>query len=76
LKTTNNAKKSIGMPQTSPIQIHVHRKLNFKFKRSSHIANNMPDAFADYKGVTKSYNPVRNVPEKNRGTKQNYSTPK
>ena len=29
-----------------------------------HIANNMPDAFTDYKGVTKSYNPARNVPER------------
>jgi hypothetical protein len=29
-----------------------------------HIANNTPDAFTDYKGVTKSYNPARNVPER------------
>jgi hypothetical protein len=27
-----------------------------------HIANNTPDAFTDYKGVTKSYNPTRNAP--------------
>jgi hypothetical protein len=27
-----------------------------------HIANNTPDAFADYKDVTKSYNLARNVP--------------
>jgi hypothetical protein len=26
-----------------------------------HIANNTPDAFTDYKGVTKSYNPARNA---------------
>jgi hypothetical protein len=28
------------------------------------IANNLPDAFNDYKGVTKSYHPARNVPER------------
>ena len=28
------------------------------------IANNLPDAFADYKGVTKSIYPARNVPER------------
>jgi hypothetical protein len=28
------------------------------------IANNLPDAFSDYKGVTKSLHPVRNVPER------------
>ena len=28
------------------------------------IANNLPDAFSDYKGVTKSLYPARNVPER------------
>jgi hypothetical protein len=28
------------------------------------IANNLPDAFTDCKGVTKSYHPARNVPER------------
>jgi len=28
------------------------------------IANNLPDAFADYKDVTKSIHPARNVPER------------
>jgi hypothetical protein len=28
------------------------------------IANNLPDAFTNYKGVTKSYHPARNVPER------------
>jgi hypothetical protein len=28
------------------------------------IANNLPDAFTDYKGVTKSHNPAANVPER------------
>ena len=29
-----------------------------------HIANNLPEAFTDYKGVTKSSYPARNAPEK------------
>jgi hypothetical protein len=28
------------------------------------LANNLPDAFSDYKGVTKSLHPARNVPER------------
>jgi hypothetical protein len=28
------------------------------------IVNNLPDAFTGYKGVTKSYHPARNVPER------------
>ena len=28
------------------------------------IANNLPDAFSDYKGVTKSLHPARNVPKR------------
>ena len=28
------------------------------------IANNLPDTFSDYKGVTKSLHPARNVPER------------
>ena len=28
------------------------------------IANNLPDAFSNYKGVTKSLHPARNVPER------------
>jgi len=27
-------------------------------------ANNLPDSFTDLKGVTKSFNPVRNAPER------------
>jgi hypothetical protein len=33
--TTKNARKSIGMPQTSPTLIHVLHRLNSKFKKSS-----------------------------------------
>jgi hypothetical protein len=29
-----------------------------------HIANNLPDAFTDYKGVTRSHIPVVNVPKR------------
>ena len=29
-----------------------------------HIANNLPEAFTDYKGVTKSSYPARNAPER------------
>jgi hypothetical protein len=28
------------------------------------IANNLPEAFTDYKGVIKSHNPAINVPER------------
>jgi hypothetical protein len=28
------------------------------------LANNLPDAFSDYKGVTKSLHPARNVSER------------
>jgi hypothetical protein len=28
------------------------------------IANNLPDAFTDYQGVTKFYHPARNMPER------------
>ena len=46
-------------PRTSKSELQVQKIINLQ-----HIANNMPDAFADYKGVTKSYNPARNVPQR------------
>ena len=49
---------STSDPRTSETKLQVQKIINLQ-----HIANNMPDAFADYKGVTKSYNPMRNVPE-------------
>jgi hypothetical protein len=29
-----------------------------------HITNNLPDSFTDIKGVTKSFSPAKNVPER------------
>jgi len=46
-------------PRTLESELQVQKIIN-----SQHIVNNMPDAFTDYKGVTKSYNLVRNVPER------------
>jgi peptide/histidine transporter 3/4 len=46
-------------PRTSESELQVQKIINLQ-----HIANNVPDAFTDYKGVTKSYNPARNVPER------------
>ena len=46
-------------PRTSKTKLQVQKIINLQ-----HIANNMSDAFADYKGVTESYNPARNVPER------------
>jgi hypothetical protein len=34
-----------------------------KITNLQNIANNLPEAFSDYKGVTESYNHVVNVPE-------------
>jgi hypothetical protein len=36
-----------------------------------HIANNLPEAFTDYKGVTKSSYPTRNAPERVEGPNKN-----
>jgi hypothetical protein len=46
-------------PRTSQTELQVQKIINLQ-----HIANNTLDAFTDYKGVTKSYNPTRNVPER------------
>jgi hypothetical protein len=44
-------------PCTLESELQVQKIINLQ-----HIANNTPDAFTDYKDVTKSYNPARNVP--------------
>jgi hypothetical protein len=44
-------------PRTSESELQVQKIINLQ-----HIANNTPDAFIDYKDVTKSYNPTRNMP--------------
>ena len=38
-------------------------------------ANNLPDSFSDYKGVTQSYNPAK-YDRKSEGTNKNHSTPR
>jgi hypothetical protein len=44
-------------PRTSKSELQVQKIINLQ-----HIANNTPDVFTDYKDVTKSYNPIRNMP--------------
>jgi hypothetical protein len=46
-------------PRTSETELQVQKIINLQ-----HIANNTPDAFTNYKAVTKSYNPARNVLER------------
>jgi hypothetical protein len=46
-------------PRTIETELQVQRIIDLQ-----NIANNLPDAFSDYKGVTKSLHPVRNVPER------------
>jgi hypothetical protein len=58
---TNNVIKLIRIPYPSPTIIHILHNLNFKFRKIinfQHIANNTPDTFPNYKGITKSYNPA------------------
>jgi hypothetical protein len=46
--------------------IHVQKKLNCMLRliNLQNIVNNLPDAFTDYKSVTKSWNPMVNAPER------------
>jgi len=46
-------------PRTIEIELQVQRIIDLQ-----NITNNLPDAFSDYKGVTKSLHPARNVPER------------
>ena len=46
-------------PRTQETELQVQKIIDLQ-----HIANNLPDAFTDYKGVTKSYIPACNVPER------------
>jgi len=43
--------------RTLETEFHVQKIIDLQ-----HIANNLPDAFTDIKGVTKSLNPAHNVP--------------
>jgi hypothetical protein len=46
-------------PRTQETGLQIRKIINLQ-----HIANNLPDSFTDYKGVTKSYNPAINASER------------
>jgi len=46
-------------PRTQESELQVQKIINLQ-----NITNNLPDVFTNYKGVTKSYHPARNVPER------------
>lgn len=46
-------------PRTSEAELEVQRIINLQ-----NLANKLPDAFTDYKGVTRSHIPVVNAPER------------
>jgi hypothetical protein len=50
---------SLQDPRTIETEQQVQRIIDLQ-----NIANNLPNAFTDYNGVTKSYHPARNVPER------------
>jgi hypothetical protein len=50
---------SASDPHTQETEFQVQKIINLQ-----HIANNRPDALTNYKGVTKSLVPIRNVPER------------
>jgi hypothetical protein len=46
-------------PRTNESELEVQKIINLQ-----NIVNNLPDAFTDYKGVTKSNVPAWNVPRR------------
>ena len=50
---------SFSDPRTIETELQVQRIIDLQ-----NIANNLPDAFSNYKGVTKSLHPARNVVER------------
>jgi hypothetical protein len=50
---------SASDPRTQETKLQVRKIINLQ-----HLANNLPDSFTDLKGVTKSWKPARNVPER------------
>ena len=54
------------MPQIFSPYIHVLKNSNLKLRNIhlQNIANNLPNAFTDLKGVSKSHNPAINIPER------------
>jgi hypothetical protein len=52
-----------GIQSYDPRTIESEREFQ-KIINLQNIANNLPEAFTDYKGVTRSHNPVANVSER------------
>ena len=50
---------SVLDPRTNESELIVQKIINLP-----NVANNLPDAFTDYKGVSKSHVPAMNVPER------------
>jgi hypothetical protein len=50
---------SFSGPRTIETELQVQRIIDLQ-----NIANNLLDAFSDYKGVTKCFHPARNVPKR------------
>ena len=52
-----------GIPPLDPRTLETEQQVQ-KIINLQHIVNNLPEAFTDYKGVTKSSYPASNVPER------------
>ena len=52
-----------GIQSFDPHTIETEREVQ-KIINLQNIAHNLPEAFTNYKGVTKSHNPAVNVPER------------
>jgi hypothetical protein len=57
-------------PRTQETELQVQKIINLQ-----NVANNLSDAFTDYNGVIKSWNPVVNAPEQVEVPKKNTLTP-
>ena len=52
-----------AFPPSDPRTLETEQQIQ-KIINLQHIVNNLPEAFTDYKGVTKSSYPARNAPER------------
>jgi hypothetical protein len=57
-------------PCTKETKLQVQKIINLQ-----NVANNLPDAFTDYKGVTKSWNHMINAPEREEVPKKTTQAP-
>jgi hypothetical protein len=57
-------RKSIGTPHPTLYPRIQEFGLRLEFTYLQHIANNLPYSFTNLKGVTKSFSPARNAPER------------